>query len=93
MRLERKQVRRLFDDADGRVVASRVRADAAQLRLREVPHSAQRPNAFLHVLDRARERERLVLRSRKEMEGEPLRRPLPDSGQLRELRDEIVHGR
>jgi hypothetical protein len=27
------------------------------------------------------------------MEGEPLRRPLPDSGQLRELRDEIVHGR
>ena len=39
------------------------------------------------------ERERLVLRPREEMEREPLRRSLPDAGQLRELRDEIVDGR
>ena len=69
------------------------RADAAQLGLGEVAALGAEPHAFLDVLDRARERQRFVLRPREEMEGEPLRRPLPDSGQLRELCDEVVDGR
>ena len=91
--LEREQVRGLLDDADGRVVATRVGADAAQLRLGEVAALGAEPHSFLHVLDRGRERQGLVLRPREEMEGEPLRSSLPDSGQLRELGDEVVDGR
>jgi hypothetical protein len=74
------------------VVASRVGADAAQLCLGEVPALGAEPNALLHVLDRARKRQRSSF-GRERRKGESLRRPLPDSGELRELRHEVVDGR
>ena len=91
--LDREQVDGLLDDADDRAVAARVEADRAHLVLGEVAALAAEAHALLHVLDRLGERERLVLRRAQEMEREALRRPRPDPGQARQLRDEIVHGR
>jgi hypothetical protein len=91
--LERDEVDRLLDDADRRVVAACVGADRAQLVLGQVAALGAEADALLHVLDRLRERERLVPRPREEVEREPLRRALADAGQLRELGDEVVHGR
>jgi hypothetical protein len=61
--LEREEVGRLLDDADQRVVAACVLADRAELGLRQVAALGAEAHALLHVLDRARERERLVLRA------------------------------
>ncbi len=74
-------------------VAPRVEADRAELLLGEVPALAAEADALLHLADRRRERERLLLRHLQEVEREPLRRAAADAGQARQLRDEVVDGR
>ena len=90
--LDREQVDRLLDDADDRAVAARVEADRADLLLGEVPALAAEAHALLHLLDRVGERERLRLRHLEEMERKPMRGAAADSGQPRQLRDEVVDG-
>ena len=79
----------LLDDADDRAVAARVRADRAELLLGQVPALAAEADALLDLVDRARERERFLVRHTEEVEREPLSRarPTPGSG---ELRDEVL---
>ena len=88
--LERDDVDRLLDDADRRVVAARVEADRAGLLLGQVPALAAEADALLHLGERRGERERLLGRPLQDVEREPLRRPLPDPGQPRQLRDEVL---
>ena len=78
--LERDDVDRLLDDADDGAVAACVGADRAELLLGEVAALAAEADALLHLLDRARERERLLLRGREEVEREPLRGARADPG-------------
>src|SRR5437764_12444326 len=91
--LERDQVDRLFDDADRRAVATRVEADRAELLLGEVAAFTAEADALLDLVDRVGERLRLGLRHLEEMKCQALRRPCADSGQPRQLRDEILDGR
>ena len=91
--LERDHVDGLLDDADDRAVAAGVEADPAELLLGQVAALAAEANALLHLLDRRRQRERLVLRRREDVEREPLRGARADPRQARQLRDEIVHRR
>ena len=88
--LERDDVDGLLDDADRRVVAPRVEADRARLVLGQVPALAAEAHALLDLLERRSEGERLLARPLQHVEREPLRRPLPDSRQPGELRDEIL---
>src|SRR5438034_10785924 len=69
------------------MVAARIEADRARLLLRQVPALAAEADALLDLLDRRRERERLVLRDPEEMEGEPLRGASPDARQPGQLCD------
>jgi hypothetical protein len=73
-------------------VSRRPSRQMAHLLLRQVAALAAEADPLLDFLDRGRERERLVGRPLEEMECEPVRRPRPDAGQTRQLRDEIVHG-
>ena len=91
--LERDDVDGLLDDADRRVVAPRVEADRARLLLGQVPALAAEADALLHLRERRGERERLLGRPLQDVEREPLRRPLPDSRQPGQLRDEVLHSR
>ena len=91
--LDRNAGRRLLDDADDGAVAARVEADPAHLVLGEVAALAAEAHPLLHVLDRLRERQRLVLLRAEQVEGEPLSRTRADAGKARQLRDEVVHGR
>ena len=90
--LERDDIDGLLDYADRGAVAPRVEADRAQLVLGEVAALAAEADALLHLLDRAGERERLLLLRLEEMEGEPLRRAAADARQARQLRDEVLDG-
>ena len=90
--LERDDVDGLLDDADQRVVAPLVGADAAELLLGQVAALAAEANTFLHLLERGGERERLLRRPLEDVEREPLSRPRADPGQPRQLRDEILDG-
>src|SRR5262249_47970682 len=49
-------------------------------------------DALLHLLDRRRERQGLVLRALQEMECEPLRGARADAGEPRQLGDQVVDG-
>ena len=62
--LERDEVGGLLDDADDRVVAAGVEADAAELLLGQVAALAAEADALLRLADRLGERERLLLRRR-----------------------------
>src|SRR4051812_42282061 len=66
--LQRHDVDGLLDDADQRVVAAGVDADPAQLFLGEVAALAAEPDALLYLLERGRERERLILRPLQDVE-------------------------
>ena len=88
--LERDDVDGLLDDADRRVVAAAVEADRAGLLLGQVAALAAEANALLHLGERRGESERLLGRPLQDVEGKPLRGPLPDSGQARQLRDEVL---
>src|SRR5207245_9243903 len=89
----RDEVDRLLDDADRRPVASGVEADGAQLLLGEVAALAAEADALLHVLDRAGEREGLLLLGLEEVEREPLRRAATEAREARPLREEVLDGR
>jgi hypothetical protein len=91
--LDGDQIDRLLDHADHRVVAAGVPADRADLVLRQVAALVAEANSLLDLLDRGRERERLVLRPLQEMESEPVGGPRADARQARELADEILHSR
>ena len=91
--LDRDDVHGLLHDADDRPVATCVRADRAELLLREVPALAAEADAGLHVLDRPRQLERVLRTGREHVECEPLRRSAADPRKLRELRDEVLDGR
>ena len=77
--LDRDQVDRLLDNADHRVVAAGVTADRADLVLRQVAAFVAEANAFLDLLDRGRQRERLVLRALQQVEREPVSGPGADT--------------
>jgi hypothetical protein len=90
--LQRDQVDRLLDDADEPVVAPRVEADRAHLVLRQVAALPAEADALLDLLDRACERERLVLGTLQQVEREPLRGALADAREPGELGDEVLDG-
>ena len=90
---QRHEVRRLLDDADERAVAPLVAADLAALLLGQVPALAAEADALLDLVDRRRESLRLVTRDAEQVEREPMRGARADSGQARELRDEVLDGR
>jgi hypothetical protein len=87
------EIDRLLDDANDRPVATRVLADRAELVLRQVAALLAEADAFLHLLDRCGERERLVLRRPEQVKREPVRGAGADAGQARQLRDEVVDRR
>ena len=64
-----------------------------ELVLGEVPALAAEAHALLHLLDRAGERERLLLLRLEDVERQSLRGAAADSGQARQLRDEVLDGR
>ena len=84
--LERVIVR--LDDYE----AIRAHPDRFVLVLGQVPALPAEAHALLDLLDRGRERERLVLRRPQQVEREPLRRPRADARQTRQLRDEVLDG-
>ena len=91
--LDREQVGRLLDDADDRAVATRVEADRAHLVLGQVPALTAEADALLDLLDRVRERDRLVRVRAQQVEREPLRGARADAGEPGQLGDEVVDGR
>ncbi len=90
--LERDDVDRLLDDADRRVVSACVEADRTRLLLGQVAALAAEAHPLLDLGERGSERERFLGRALEDVEGEPLRGPLSDSGQAGELRDEVLDG-
>ena len=86
--LDRDHVGRLLDHADQGAVALRVGADPAERPLGEVEAFLAEADLLLHFADRLAERERLFVGRPQQVEGEPLRGPLADPGQPRELGDE-----
>src|SRR5581483_3661872 len=91
--LDRDHVGRLLDHADEGSVAARVLADPAARPLGEVEADLAEPDPLLDLADRLGERERLLAGRPQDVEGEPLRRALPDPGQLRELAHEPLDRR
>ena len=91
--LQGDEVRRLLDDADERPVAPLVAADLTALLFGQVPALAAEADALLDLVDRRREGLRLVTRDSEQVEREPMRGTRADSGQARQLRDEVVDGR
>jgi len=91
--LDRDEIDRLLDDADDRAVAPRVLADRAELLLGQVPALLAEANALLHLLHRGRERKRLVLRRPEQVECKPVRSAGANTGQARQLCDEVVDRR
>jgi hypothetical protein len=91
--LERDEVGRLLHDADERAIPPLVATDLAALLLGQIPAFGAEADAVLHVADRVRERLCFVLRDTQEVEGEAVRRSRADSGQSRQLRDEVLDGR
>ena len=89
--LDRDEVDRLLDDADEGVVTARIAADRAHLVLGEVSAFLAEADPLLHVLDRRREREGLVLRPLQQVEGEAMSGTRSHTGQARKLRDEVFH--
>src|SRR5439155_1075078 len=70
--LDRDEVDRLLDHADHRVIAASVAADRTDFLLGQVPALVAEAHTLLDVLDRRRERKRLVQRSLQDgAEGSP----------------------
>src|SRR5262249_26118869 len=69
-------------------VAVLVGADPALRTLREVEAFLAETDLLLHFADRLAERQRLLVRGAKQVEGEPLGGPPADPRQPRELGDE-----
>ena len=91
--LDREKVGGLLDDADDRPVAARVRADAAELLLGQIPALTAEPDSLLHLADRVCEREGLLLGDAEDVERKPLRRARAHAREAGELRDQVVDER
>ncbi len=91
--LHRDDVPRLLDDADEREVTPLVQADRAAGLVGEVEADLAETHLRLHLADRVGQAERVLLICSQEVEGEALRGPLPDAGQLAELGDQPLDGR
>ena len=90
--LDRDHVARLLDHADRGGLAALVLADAAGGLGGEVEADLALPDGLLDLADRVGQRERLLVGDAQDVEGEPLRRALPDAGQAGELGDQAVDG-
>ena len=90
--LDRDHIARLLDDADQLGVAPGVLADPAARPDREVEADLALSNRLLHLADGVGERQRVLRVDAQEVEREPLRGPLADAGQPRELCDQAVDG-
>ena len=91
--LDRDHVARLLDHADPWPLAPLVLADAAGGLDREVEADLAQPDRLLDLADRVGERQRLLVGTREDVEGEPLGGALADAGQARQLGDEPIDGR
>ena len=88
--LDRDHVGGLLDDADQRAVAPRVLADLAARALGEVEADLAEADLLLHLADRVGERRRVGVLGAQDVKGEPLRGPLADPRELRQLGDQAV---
>ena len=91
--LDRDHVAGLLDHADQRALAALVLADPAGGLDGEVEADLALADLLLDLADGVGERERLLVADAQQVEGEPLGRALPDSGQLGQLADQPVDGR
>jgi hypothetical protein len=91
--LDRDDVARLLDDADDRRVAPLVLADAAALLVGQVEAHLAQADALLDLADRVGQRGGVLGVGAQDVEGEALRRALPDPRQLPELGDQALDGR
>jgi hypothetical protein len=74
------------------VVSAGVEADRTRLLLGQVAALTAEAHALLDLGESGGKSERFLGRTLEDVEGEPLRRPLPDPGQAGELRDEVLDG-
>ena len=88
--LDRDHVTGLLDHADHRGVAGRVLADPAARPLREVEADLAEADLLLHLADRVGEAGGLLVVGSQDVEGEPLRGPLPDPRQAGQLGDQAA---
>ena len=88
--LDRDHVAGLLDDTDQLGVAPLVQADRAPRPLGEVEADLAERDLLLDVADRGGERLGVLAGRAQDVERQPLRRPLADAGQLRELGDEAL---
>src|SRR5215204_569559 len=87
--LDGDEVVGLFDDADHGAVARGRRAEAAGVNVRQVVADRAGDDLALDLLHRRDEALHVRLRHPQDMEGEPLRRLVPDAGQALELVDQL----
>jgi hypothetical protein len=90
--LDRDDVRRLLDDADEARVTPLVGADAAARAVGQVEADLAQADPRLDLLDRLRQRQRVLLGSAQQVEREPLRRAPADAGQPAQLGDQALNG-
>jgi len=90
--LDGDEVVRLLDDADHRAVAGRRGAEAARVNVRQVVAHRARDDLALHLFERLDEALNFRFGHPQHVEGETLRRLLPDAGQTLELVNEFGYG-
>jgi hypothetical protein len=90
--LDRDHVARLLDDADEVGVTALVLADAAARLVGQVEADLAQPDPLLDLADGVGQRVGVVGVRAQDVEGEALRRALPDPRQLAELGDEALDG-
>ena len=90
--LDGDEVVGLLDDADHRAVARGRGAEAAGVNVRQVVADRAGDDLALDLLDRRDEALDVRLRHPQDVEGEPLRRLVPDAGQALELVDQLGDG-
>ena len=88
--LDRDHVGGLLDDTDRGAVPARVLADLAARALGEVEADLAESDLLLHLADRVGERPGLGVLGAQDVKGEPLRGPLADPRELRQLGDQAV---
>src|SRR5882762_897380 len=91
--LDRSHVRRFLDDAQQRGVAPGIAADGARIVLGEVAARPARRHATADPPDGLRQSLRGLRGLLQQEKREPLRRFAPDTGELGQLRHELLDGR
>jgi hypothetical protein len=87
--LKRKDVQRLLDDANMRLVAPRVRAERTWIAFRKVPADAAEDDPFLDLHDSIREQTSIVRRLPKDIVCKTLRRLGTNPWQLAEFLNQM----